>query len=169
MPAAKHPAIAEPGAQRQGLRTAALREAKVFLEIFIYLWVLLSLFSLHEMIVLADHGISYSPLGYAFINAIVLGKVMLIGQEFNFARRFEKRRLVYSIVCKSVAFAALLISLRAIEETIHVLVTGRGSSEAFPMTSMRGLLSLAAMAVITAVALVPYFAFLRVIAGVTAP
>ena len=61
--------------------------------VFAYLWVVLTLFALHESIVLAKHEIDYRGYGMAFLNAWVLAKVMLIADDLNLGSGwFENRR-----------------------------------------------------------------------------
>jgi hypothetical protein len=49
-----------------------VHEFRETLTMFLYLWVLFSLFTYHESIVLAERNINYVPYGLAFFNALVL-------------------------------------------------------------------------------------------------
>ena len=56
----------------------------------------LTLFALHESIVLAKHEIDYRGYGMALVNAWVLAKVMLVADDLNLGSRwFENRRCAY--------------------------------------------------------------------------
>ena len=59
-----------------------------FLLIAVYLFVVFAVLALHEEIVAAKNGIAYHFYGFAAINAIILGKVMLVAEDLNFANRF---------------------------------------------------------------------------------
>ena len=57
-----------------------------------YLFVVLSLFDIHKSVILSEHQIDLVEFGLNFINASALAKVMLVGQELNFARRSSIKR-----------------------------------------------------------------------------
>lgn len=80
------PDTAEPGRlnkPKRNLKARLVHEAKSFAAMFVYLWVLFGLFGLHEFSVLAQYGIHFTVYGYAAVNALVLGKVMLIAEGLN--------------------------------------------------------------------------------------
>ena len=57
-----------------------------------YLFIVLSLLDMHKSVILAEHQIDLVEFGLNFINALALAKVMLVGQELNFARRSSIKR-----------------------------------------------------------------------------
>ena len=59
------------------LKTTAVGEAKKLFGIFVYIWILLSLFSLHKALLLHQESLTYQQ-GFALINAFALAKVVLI-------------------------------------------------------------------------------------------
>ena len=136
-----------------------------FLLIAIYLFVVFAVLALHEEVVAAKNGIAYHFYGFAAINAIILGKVMLVAEDVNFANRFfrdilaRNRPLVYIIVFKSVAFTLLFFVFDIVEEVLVGLFKGKTVAESFPDIgggSLRGILS---MIVVITVLLIPFFAY----------
>src|SRR5215472_10179790 len=94
------------------LQGKAVSEVKRFVAIAFYLWVLLSLFEVHRFAVLREvHQTSIS--GYRFglmaINAFVLGKIILIGQDLHLAEQFSEKGLILSALFKSAVFSVLLV------------------------------------------------------------
>ena len=57
------------------LKERAVNEAKRFVIIFLYLWVLFSLFALHKSIILNEPSLILGQ-GFAIVNALVLAKIM---------------------------------------------------------------------------------------------
>jgi len=55
-------------------------------------YLLLSLLDIHKSVILSEHQIDLVEFGLNFINALALAKVMLVGQELNFARRSSIKR-----------------------------------------------------------------------------
>src|SRR5438552_6073943 len=66
-----------------------------FLAIALYLWVTFGVFALHEWVVSAKDHLDYHFYGFALLNALVLGKVMLVAEDLHFADWFKDRPLIY--------------------------------------------------------------------------
>jgi hypothetical protein len=133
---------------------------KRFFWLFLYLWILFALFSLHESVVLAKHDINYQPFGLAFINAWVLAKVMMVADEMNLgARWFERHPLLYRILSRALLFAVVLIAVHGVETVLIGLWRGQTLSESLPELSAESVLLLVSRTLIVTIALVPFFAF----------
>ena len=65
---------------------------------FLYLWAMFALFALHEKIVLREVGASLPSQGFAFVNALVLAKVMLIAEDLNLGNWLQGRPLIFPIL-----------------------------------------------------------------------
>jgi hypothetical protein len=86
------------------LKTGAIDETRELFGIFIYFWVLLSLFSLHKALVLNEESLIYHQ-GFALINALALAKVVLVAEYFHVGDNLKNRPLIYPIMFKSAVFA----------------------------------------------------------------
>ena len=62
------------------LKAGAAEEGKQYLAIFLYLWVLLTLFSLHRAFIFNEDLLTYHQ-GLALLNAFALAKVVLLMRE----------------------------------------------------------------------------------------
>ena len=144
---------------KRSLKERAVHEVKRLAAIFVYLYVLLALFQIHEYIVLAQHRLSYGRYGFAFINAWLLAKVMLVAEDLRLGRRFEDRPLVYSILFKSILFAGVFLCALIVEHVIVGVWRGMTLAESIPSIGGGGVIGMAAVALITSIALIPYFAF----------
>ena len=74
------------------LKERAREEFRRFVTMFLYLWVMFSLFQLHEFLVLAGQGLPYVKIGFALVNALVFAKVMLLGEAIPVAAGCAKSR-----------------------------------------------------------------------------
>jgi hypothetical protein len=92
------------------------------------------------------------------VNALIFGKVILIGQALEVGKGLERRALVWVVLGKSLVFAILLLAFHIVEEAIRLWFESKPLSEAFADLggTLPGLLSYAA---IFFVALIPFFAF----------
>jgi hypothetical protein len=109
--------------------------------------------------VLASHQISFRFYGLAVVNALVLGKIMLIAEDLRFADRLENKPLIYPIAYKSIAFTVLLMVAYIVEEIAVGLFHGKTVTESFPEIGGGGLAGVLTTAAIMCVALVPFFSF----------
>jgi hypothetical protein len=150
------------GEIKRSLKEKAIGEFKQFVAIFLYLWLLFALFAYHDSIVLAQHNIDYKPYGFAFVNAFVLAKVMLIAEKFNLGRKLRHRPLVFPILYKSMIFAIILISFDVIEKTIIGLFKGKSFAESVPDIGGGTFAGVVIVAVIVSVSLIPFFAYREV-------
>ena len=94
------PGTAEP-AGKKSLKDRAVSELEKYAVITAYLWVLFALFGLHRQLV-QGHGVSAWQQGFAIINALVFGKVMLIGEAFELGRAKSSEVLAWVVVRKSI-------------------------------------------------------------------
>jgi hypothetical protein len=127
--------------------------------IVLYLWLLFGLFALHEMLIRRRLGLGIEIEGFAIINALVLGKVMLIAEDFHFGAGREGKPLIYPILRQAALFALLFMAFHLLETAVVGLI--RDSAPASGATDIGGG-ELADALTVTAmlfVALVPYFAF----------
>jgi hypothetical protein len=137
-------------------RVAAMmkHEAGKMALIVLYLWLLFGLFALHDMLISRRLGLGFEFEGFAIINALVLGKVMLIAEDFNFGAGRKGRPLIYPILRQAALFALLFMAFHSIEAAVLGLIQGE--------TPASGVTELGGGGIVTAVlfiALVPYFAF----------
>lgn len=137
-------------------------ELKRFAVIAFYLWVLLSLFEVHRFAVLREvHQTSVS--GYRFglmaINAFVLGKIILIGQDLHLAEQFSEKGLILSALFKSAVFSVLLVCFDILEEVIVGVIHGKTILASVPQMAGGGLEGKVIVGIMAFVTLVPFFLF----------
>jgi hypothetical protein len=151
--------------QQPTLKERAFEEFKRFVVIFLYLWVVFGLLSIHKSIVLSQQHLDTGEHAFAIINAFVFAKVLLVGEQLKLGLRFAKKPLIYPILYKSFVFSLVLIGFHVIEAVAVGLWHGYTIAESIPPFlgwNPRGLL---AVGVVCFVLLLPFFGF-RVIAQV---
>jgi len=148
-----------PSARKITLKEKATFQLKEFLAMFIYLWLILALFAIHRSIILAEQHLNYQAQGFAIVNALILAKVMLIGEDLNLGNRFREKPLVHSILYKSLVFAVFFICFHIFEEVVVGVFRGKTVAQSLPTIgggSLQGIMSVGA---IVFVSLIPFFAF----------
>lgn len=149
---------AEP-AHHGTLREKAVDEGLRFLIMFLYLWAIFALFALHERIVLREVGATLPSQGFAFVNALVLAKVMLVAEELNLGGWLQGRPLIWPVLHESTLFALLFIAVHYLEHIAVGLFHHETLRASVPAIGGGGVAGLVSTAVIMAVALIPFFAF----------
>jgi hypothetical protein len=147
----------ETPAQRRNLKQRASEEIKNFSLIFLYLWVVFGMLAIHESIILAQHKISYISHGFAFVNALIFAKVMLLAQDFHLGHRLDDKPLVYSILFKSLLFGVTLICFHIVEHVLIGMWHAKPLTETISEIGVDNLEGLVSIGIITTVALVPFF------------
>jgi len=142
---------------KKSLTKRAFGELEKYAIITVYLWLLFALFSLHRQLV-QGHGISVWHQGFAILNALIFGKVILIGEALEVGKGLERRALIWAVLGKSLIFAILLLAFHFVEEVIRAWLESEPLSTAFVDFggTLPGLLTEVA---IFFVALIPFFAF----------
>jgi hypothetical protein len=139
------------------IKAKGIAEGRKLFWIFVYLWALLGLFSVHQSIVLNERNLIYHE-GFAFINAWLLAKVMLTAEIFHIADNLKHKPLMYPILFKLAIFSAILMSFYIQEETLIGIWHGKTAMESIPDIgggSVRGIL---VVGFIMFVVLMPFFA-----------
>src|ERR1700756_5925753 len=93
-----------------------------FLILFFYLWILFGVFVLNQGIVLREHGFNFAMQGFAFINALVFAKVMMLFEIFDPGRWLRKRPLIYPILYETLLLTVLFLVAHVLEKTIAGLL-----------------------------------------------
>jgi len=147
--------------QIHSVKSTVFERTRHFFFIFGYLWLLLSVYALHNSIVLSDWRL-VSHLGPAMLKALVFTKFVLIGEHLKLGSRFEGMPLIWPILVKAALFSALLIGFDFLEVvTVHAIwpnAASKGGDGGLEFTSIRVILSFAFLAFI---ALIPFFGIME--------
>jgi hypothetical protein len=163
------PSPAEKGSlngHKPNLKERAVHQLKEFLAMFIYLWVLLTLLVINQSIVVAREA--HQAHFFAFVNALILAKVLLIGEHLHLGNRFRDKPLIYSIFYKCFVFTIFFIVVHILERMIDGVWSGRTIAQSFPDIGGGSLKRILSMGATLFVALIPFFAF-REISRVIGP
>lgn len=81
---------------------------KEYAAVSLYLWLLFGLFVIYRAVLQSDERFSLVAHGMALLNALALGKILLIAKELHFAEYFKDKPLIYPTLFKSATFAVIL-------------------------------------------------------------
>lgn len=143
-------------------REVLLDELRRFMLVFFYIWVLLSMFTVHEELALRTHGgIPFAPHGIALINALVLGKVALVVVDLRLGQRVKKAPLIYPILIEAFILAVLFIGMHVLEDLVAGWLHGDTLAASIPAIGGGGLVGLFFAACSFFVAMIPFSGFIQ--------
>src|SRR6516225_1311703 len=76
------------------------------------------------MLLLNEYHVKYWNYAFAVINALVITKVIMIGEYAKLGRKHENKPLFVSAVWKAFVFGLLVFAFHVIEEIIKRLIHG---------------------------------------------
>ena len=105
----------------------AKKELKDYFRISIYLAFFFCALVTYTNLLVRQYGGSSLNYTFAIINALVIGKVILIGEMVNLGKRAEARPLYQSVLLKAILFSLLVLAFHFLEEFIKRLIHGEPS------------------------------------------
>jgi hypothetical protein len=125
----------------------------------VYLTLVFAAFTQYRRIVLAEYDIAYTNYWFAVIEALVLGKVIMLGGVFHLGRGLEDKPLIYPTLYKTVAFVVFVFLFKVLEHAIRALWNGEGLADALvEFLEVKGVHEVIANSLIVLVAFFPFFA-----------
>ena len=116
---------------QESLTQRVIGEFEKYAVISVYLWMFFAAFGLYKRELLHQQDDSLWQQGFAILNALIFGKVLLIAQALKLGKRLERLAPVWSVLGKSLIFAILLIVFHLAEEAIRLWFKGQPVSTAF--------------------------------------
>jgi hypothetical protein len=134
-----------------------------------YLAFVLVAFANYRRLILAEYQINYLHYGYALVEALVLAKIILIGEALGVGERYSERPLIFTTVFKSIAFGILAAVFAALEHLVEGMIHHKNLEGIWADLISKGIDEILARLLIMIVAFLPFFAIWelqRVIPGV---
>jgi hypothetical protein len=141
------------------LKQKTARELREFLLISLYLWIFFGAFITFKALILAQHRIDFVAHGVALINALALGKIMLIARAFKPGKRADDAPLIYPTLLKSAIFAVILAVFKVLEDAAIGYFHGRTFTQSIADLAGGSWQALLALTAILFVVLIPITAF----------
>ena len=125
----------------------------------VYLTIVFAAFTIYRRLILASYEIVYTDYGVALIEALILGKVIMIGGLFRLGRSLEDKPLIYSSLYKTAVFSLFCAAFTVAEHTVAGLWKGEGLAAGLHHIADKGGHEVLANTLMLFVSLFPFFAF----------
>ena len=144
--------------RRAGLKQKAKHEFEELAAIFLYLALFFCALATYGTLLLDKFHVSYFLYGTALINALVISKVILIGESLHLGKKQEHRPLFVSALNKAFRFTLLVFAFHIVEEEIKRLFHGETMASAWHAMRFDDLLC---RSVVVFCTFIPLFAFME--------
>lgn len=116
--------MATPGTAAPSFKERAKAEFKDYLQISVYLAFFLCALVVYTRLVLRQHDVFDESLsfGFAIINALIIGKIILIGEMLHLDKPGQSKPLIQAIFIQAVINSLLLFAFHFLEEFIKRLI-----------------------------------------------
>jgi hypothetical protein len=141
------------------LKQKISHEIKQFLMIFLYLALLIGYFNTYKWLLMAEYHVGYFDYGYAVVEALVLAKIIMVGESLGIGERFSDRPLIFPTLYKTMLFALCVLAFNILEHFITGFLHGKGLAEVFHEAISLGRYEILARLLMMFVAFIPFFAF----------
>jgi hypothetical protein len=101
-----------------------IHELKTVGWVSLYLALFFCALSTYSMLMLHELNVtnSYFRYGFAIINALVLAKIILIGEYIRLGKKHESKPLILAVLYKAFLFSLLVAAFHILEESVKRLV-----------------------------------------------
>ncbi len=140
----------------KGLKQKTIHELWELAWVFLYLSFFFCSLELYSILLLRDFHVKYLNFGFALINALVIAKVILLGEYARIGRKYEERPLILSATYKAILFVVLVFAFHLVEEVVKRLLHNGHLAGALAQVRVNDLLG---RGIIVFCTFVPLFAF----------
>jgi hypothetical protein len=156
---ANAPAHAE--GKHAAIREEVVEETRRYIVYWVYLAMMFMAFITYRHLVLAEYDISYVNYGYALLQALILAKVILIGEAFHFGETLSGRELplIVPTLYKSVMFGLLVAVFFVLEKLLEGAIHRRDLAQIGADIVSKGRNEIIGHVLIMTVSFIPFFAF----------
>ncbi len=141
---------------RPSLKRKAIHEAMELAWVFAFLAFFFCALVTYSTLLLREFHVKYLSYAFALINALIIAKVILIGELAHFGKKYEARPVLLSAIYKAVLFSLLVFGFHFVEEGIKGLLHGVSIARTFHEIRIDDLLG---RSIVIFCVFIPLFAF----------
>jgi hypothetical protein len=125
----------------------------------VYLMLFFGAFITYRRLLLAEYHIHYTHYGFAIIQALVLAKIILIGDLIGVGRLRKDRPLILTTLFRAARFTVWVVLFTILEHMVEGLVRGEGLEGGVRELLHQGKYELLGHALVVFFTFIPFFAF----------
>lgn len=140
------------------LKDKLWQETNKMLWLSLYLFAFLAALAAYRSILLGEGGAGAWPLFNCAVEALVLAKVMLIGNALKLGERFFQRRMFARTLSRAFTFTIFALAFAGLEGLVKRMIRGKAFAEVWQELANMGPKLILVRAVVLFIFFVPLFA-----------
>lgn len=140
------------------LKQTFYSETRKYLALTAYISLIMFGLKIYKKMILDEFHLSYFHLGFSFFEAMILAKVIMLGDFLKIGDRFGDRALIFKVVYKAFCMSLLAMLFSIIEFSIEGLIGLRGLSGMLAEIIVKGHREILAHGLIMFINFIPLFA-----------
>jgi hypothetical protein len=133
-------------------------EMRKFALVASFLFFFLGAFATYRRLILSEYQIDYFQYGYALIESLVLGKVILLGEIFHLGDRFHGKPLIVPTLYRTFSFSILVLVFAVLEHFVKGFIHGENIAVIFGELAAKGGAEIGSRILVMFIAFIPMFA-----------
>jgi hypothetical protein len=117
--------------EKTGWKQKTLHEFKGYWFNVFFLTCFFCIFTTYRRLILAHYDIAYDEYGVSLIKALILAKIMLVGEALRLGRKFADQPLMIPTLYRAFFFTFFVSIIGVMESLIRSFWGGKGFAEAF--------------------------------------
>lgn len=113
------------------VKQKAMHELREFVWLTIYLAFFFCALATYSALLMREYSVQYFMYSVALINALVIAKVIMIGEYAHLGRRYEKYSILVAALIKAFLYSLLVLAFHFLEEAIKRIIHGEPFGTAF--------------------------------------
>ncbi|HET8725480.1 MAG TPA: hypothetical protein VFM53_14880 [Anaeromyxobacteraceae bacterium] len=150
--------MSENTTQKLSLTQRLGREMRAYLVNSVFLLAVLIAFVNYRTLALEEYDVAALQYGWAVVEAMILGKIVLVGEALHLGTRFEDLPIAVSVLWKTLVFMLFVAAFMVAEHAVKALVHHRSLGEEFGLDRIVELEMLARLQLLF-VAFLPLFTY----------
>lgn len=146
---------------KQEFEKKIVHETRLFVAYALFLALFFCSLTTYKRLILGEYSISYLHYGYGLIEALILSKVILLGQTFGLGEKFADKPLIYPSLYKAVVFTLFVLVFAILEHFVTGFLHGHDFAKIYQELIDNGIYAILAKIQITFFVLLLFFAFLE--------
>lgn len=99
-------------------------EVQEYLMYTLFLLLLFFAFTSYERVLLGHLDVYYFPYGFCTIKALIMAKVIMLGQAMHLGEKYAARPLIIPVIYKTILFCLFMLIVSVAEEVTKGLLSG---------------------------------------------
>jgi hypothetical protein len=116
---------------------------------------------MYRRLILGEYSISYFHYGYGIFQALILAKLILIGESLRLGEKYENHPLIIPTLYKTVVFSFFVLLFSMFEHFVEGFIHGTGFSEIYHEFMSKSKDEVLARVLVVFFVFILFFAFLE--------